>query len=215
MTTSIRHIVRPTLAIALLWLSSTAFAGSLDDFFAAIRNDNAASLKELLQRGFDPNTRDEKGQPGLTIAMREQSPKTARVLLDQPGIAIEALNAAGESALMIAAIKGDVADMKLLLDRGAHVDQPGWSAIHYAATGPEAATVKLLLEHGASVDALSPNGSTPLMLAAQYGSEESVKLLIDRGADIRLRNQKNLGPVDFARLAGRDYLVKRLEALQR
>ena len=100
------------------------------------------------------------------------------------------------------------------LDLIAKVNQPGWSALHYAASGPEPTLVKLLLEQGANVEAASPNGTTPLMMAAQYSSEDSVKLLLDKGADWKLRNQKNLAAVDFARLAGRDYLVKRLEALR-
>ena len=128
---------------------------------------------------------------------------------------VNALNLAGESALMIAAIKGDLASVKLLLDRGARLNQPGWTALHYAASGPEPKTVGWLLDHGAEVDALSPNGSTPLMLAAQYGSEVSVDLLLARGADMALRNTQNLGAIDFARSGGRDYLVKKLERMQR
>jgi len=194
---------------------SLAFSGSFDDFFVAIRNDNVGKLNNLLQRGFDPNTRNEKGQPGLTVAMQEQSPKVARVLVDQPTVDVNALNLAGESALMIAAIKGDLASVKLLVDRGARINQPGWTALHYAASGQEPNTVEWLLDRKAEVDALSPNGTTPLMLAAQYGSEVSVDLLLARGADMALRNRQNLGAVDFARSGGRDYLVKKLERMQR
>ncbi len=190
-----------------------ATAAAPDDFFTAIRNDNVGNLKSLLQRGIDPNSRSDKGQPALVVAMQEHSPKAAKLLLEQPGIDIDAPNNAGETALMIAAIKGDMADVKLLLDRGAQVNRTGWTPLHYAATGPEPAIAKLLLDRGAALDAPSPNGSTPLMLAAQYGSEESVKLLLDRGADVRLRNQQNLAAIDFARLGGRDYMVRRFEAL--
>ena len=42
---------------------STAHAGSFEDFFSAIQRDDARALTALLQRGFDPNTRDAKGQP--------------------------------------------------------------------------------------------------------------------------------------------------------
>ncbi|MEP7294719.1 MAG: ankyrin repeat domain-containing protein [Burkholderiales bacterium] len=190
-------------------------AGSFEDFFIAIRNDNAGTINGLLDRGFDPNTRDEKGRPGLTIAIQERSLKAAGALLARPATDVDALNQAGESALMMAALKGDMAGMELLLKRGAKVDQPGWSAILYAATGPEPKAVELLLDRGAAIDATSPNQSTPLMMAAQYGSEESVKLLLARGADARRRNQLNLGAVDFARKSGREALAKLLEQAQR
>jgi uncharacterized protein len=84
-----------------------------------------------------------------------------------------------------------------------------------ASLGPEVRLVKLLLDRGATVDAESPNGTTPLMMAAQYGSEESVDALLARGADPKRRNQRNMAALDFARLSGREPLVKQLEALVR
>ena len=204
---------RKALYLLVLMGFSSANAGSYDDFFIAIRNDNAGTVQDLLQRGFDPNTRDAKGNTGLAIAMQEQSFKAARTLLAVPALEIDAVNRAGESALMLAALKGDLGGMGLLLERGARVNQPGWSALHYAATGPEAQAVRLLLDRGAEVNAASPNGSTPLMMAAQYGTETSVKLLLDRGADVKLRNQRELTAVDFARLSGREPLTRMLGKL--
>jgi ankyrin repeat protein len=194
---------------------SSANAGSFEDFFIAIRNDNTSVLGGLLQRGFDPNTADEKGQPGLTMAMQEHSLRAAKLLLEQPTLKIDALNQAGESALMMAGLKGEVAGAKMLLERGAKINQSGWSPLHYAAAGPEPELVQLLLERGAEVDAASPNGTTPLMMAAQYGSEDSVKLLLDRGADPSQRNLRELDASGFAKLAGRDALAARLHKLRR
>ena len=201
------------LYIVVFTVFSSANAGSYEDFFIAIKNDNAATVKELLQRGFDPNTRDTKGNSGLAIAMQEQSLKAARTLLAVPAVEVNAVNQVGESALMQAALKGDLVGMGLLLDRGALVNQPGWSALHYAATGPETQAVRVLLDRGAEVNAASPNGSTPLMMAAQYGTEASVKLLLERGADVKLRNQRELTAVDFARLSGREPLTRQLGKL--
>lgn len=200
---------------ALLFGVVAASAAPSDDFFTAIRADNAGLLRSVLQSGVDPNSRSDRGVPGLTLAMQEQSRRSAKLLLEQPGIDVDALNPAGESALMIAAIKGDLPDVKALIEHGARIQQLGWSPLHYAAIGPEPAILGLLLERGAAVDAPSPNGSTPLMLAAQYGSEDNVKLLLAAGADWRLRNDKSLTAVDFARLGGREFMVRRFEALQR
>lgn len=206
---------RKLLYLIVLLASSSAVAGSFEDFFIAIRSNNGGVLTNLLNRGFDPNTRDEKGQPGLTMAIQERSLTAARTLLARPETDVNALNQAGESALMMAALKGDREGVQLLLDRGAKVNQPGWSALHYAATGPEPSIVQLLLDRGAEIDANSPNGTTPLMMAAQYGSEDSVALLLKHGADPKRRNQLDLGVIDFARKAGRAALAKRLEEITR
>ena len=211
----LRNMFRKLVYLFIIIGVCSVQAGSYEDFFSAVRNDNASVVKDLLERGFDPNTRDGKGQPGLTVAMQEQSLKVTRLLLGQPSVDVNALNQAGESALMIAALKGNVTSLGLLLERGARINQPGWSAIHYAATGPEPQAVRLLLDRGADVNAASPNGSTPLMMAAQYGAEASVNLLLERGADARLRNQRDLRAADFARLGGRESLTRVLEQAQR
>lgn len=193
----------------------SANAGSFEDFFVAVKNDNIGKLGELLQRGFDPNTRDEKGTSGLALAIQQNSPKAVKLLLAQAGIDVQVANQAGETALMMAAIKGDAASAQTLLDRGAKVNQSGWAPLHYAAAGPEARLVRLLLERAADIDAASPNGSTPLMMASQYGSEESVKLLLDKGADRARRNELGLSAADFARRAGRESLAKSLDVAPR
>lgn len=210
MTKYLKFVIYSLMAIGF-----SSFAGSFEDFFIAVRNDNVGKVFELLQRGFDPNTRDETGQTALAMAMQENSLKAADVLLSHSAIEIDALNHAGESALMMAAIKGEVAGARLLLGHGAKVNQPGWSALHYAASGTEAQIVQLLMEKGADVNAASPNGSTPLMMAAQYGNEESVKLLLAGGADPKRRNQRDLTASDFARRAGREALATALGKLER
>jgi hypothetical protein len=192
---------------------SSAKAGAYDDFFRAAMFDDARGADALLARGFDPNSRDEKGQVALFLCMREGSFKTAEVLLASPQLRIDLTNAAGETALMMAALKGHADWVRRLLDRGARLDglaQPGWTPLHYAASGPEPKTVALLLERGARVDVLSPNGSTPLMMAARYGAESSVNLLLAKGADARLRNERELDAADFARGAGREALAAQL-----
>lgn len=204
------------LATGLATTGLRARAGSFEDFFRAVAVDDARTAAALLARGFDPNAVDEKGQPALFLALRDGSDQVVRALLQQPGLRVDAENALGETALMIAALRGRRDWSEALLERGAQVDRKGWTPLHYAASGPDgAAVVALLLERGASPDAASPNASTPLMMAARYGSEAAVDLLLARGASVRLRNDRDLDAAAFARLGGRDALARRLEAAAR
>lgn len=208
-----RALQRWLLAMAASSLGvQAARAGAYDDFFGAIEVDNAGALDALLARGMDPNTLDGQGQNGLYLAMRTGSPKVFARLLRHSGVQVDLANAAGETPLMMAALRGLVQAMRSLIERGAAIQRSGWSPLHYAASGPSAAAVQLLLERGAEVDARAPNGNTPLMQAARYGSEDSVRALLAKGADRRLRNQRGLDAAAYARLDGRESLAQRLEA---
>src|SRR3990167_3125082 len=91
--------------------------------------------------------------------------------------------------------------------RKAEVNKPGWTPLHYAASNATTVSVdmvRLLLEHHAYIDAESPNRSTPLMMAAHYGSTDVVQLLLEEGADPMIRNEQGMTAIDFARRAQRD-----------
>ena len=182
---------------------SLANAGSFEDFFVAVRDDDASAVKTLLQRGFDPNTRNVDGQAALYLALRQPSPKVLQVLLDWPETNVDVRNQQDESPLMIAALKGDREVAKKLIEREADVNKTGWTPLHYAATGGQVPIIDLLIEHHAYIDAESPNGSTPLMMAARYGSDDAVRLLLREGADPSLKNQQGLTAIDFAQRSGR------------
>lgn len=206
-----------TLSAFCLSLCCTlgAHAGTYDDFFVAIIRDDPGGVRSLIERGVDANTVDAKGQPAANVAIQRDSGRAFEALLGAPGLDPNRLNSAGESPLMLAAIKGQIDWCEKLLSKGAQVNQAGWSPLHYAASGPNARIVELLLARGAAVDARSPNGSTPLMMAARYGSEESVQMLLARGADPTLRNERELDAAEFARLGGRAALAESLRRATR
>lgn len=173
-------------------------AGSFDDFFAAVRQDNPEVVTSLIKRGFDVNTRNQAGEHALFLAVREPSPKVIDALLAWSKTDVEPRTAADESPLMMASIKGMVAVSRKLIERGADVNKPGWTPLHYAATKGHTEIMTLLLDNYAYIDASSPNGSTPLMMAAMYGTPAAVKLLLEAGADPLIKNGLGLTAIDFA-----------------
>lgn len=201
--------------LVLVVCFSSARADAYVEFFRSVNIDNVGVVTQLLARGFDPNAANEKGQVGLFLAMRDESPKVAQVLLAHPQIRVDAINASNETPLMMAAIKGNAEWVKKLIARGAQINREGWTPLHYAASSTEAGVVALLLERGATVDARAPNGNTALMMAASFGPQDATDLLLQRGADPRARNTAGLTAADFARNAGRDKLAERLDKAAR
>lgn len=208
----LKRILR--LVVYLVFTSQvySAWAGAYEDFFVAVERDDAAAAGALLRSGFDPNTVDPKAQPALTRAIQVGSMQVVQLLLKHPQIDVDLANSVGETPVMMAALKGNLELTRTLLDRGAKAHRSGWSPIHYAATGPEPRTISLLIERGAPLEPLSPTQRTPLMMAALYGPEESVRLLVSRGSDPKRRNELGQAAADFARMSGRDGLGKWLEA---
>jgi ankyrin repeat protein len=154
-------------------------------------------------RGFDPNTPNEKGVPALMVAIQSDAPKSAVYLANQAQTRVEFTNQAGETPLMLAAIRNQLDLANKLIERGAEVNRKGWTPLHYAATKGHIAMMRLLLENNAYIDAESPNGTTPLMMAAYYAPASAVKLLLEEGADPTLRNQAKASALDLALTADR------------
>lgn len=200
-----------SLCVVIVLIPLAGVAGAYDDFFRAVKTNNASQIKTLLARGLDPNLIEpERGDTGLILSLQEDSMEVFKVLLDSPGIDLEIKARNGNTALMIASFKGNKHAVKALLMRGAQVNKPGWTALHYATAIGNNEIVEMLLEKSAYIDAESPNKTTPIMMAARGGHIYTVKLLLDNGADATLKNALNMTAIDFARAKNHKDIVEGL-----
>lgn len=203
--------------VVFAWVSllgsapKTAHAGAYDDFFKAVKFDDVKTIQALFLRGLDPNLVEAaRGETGFMLALRDKSMAVFNLLMENPDIDIEAQARNGDTALMIAAFKGNRPATEALLAKGAEPNRPGWTALHYAAAAGENEIVQLLLDHSAYIDAESPNKTTPIMMAARSGHILTVKLLLDEGADATLKNELGMTAIDFARKFGYEDIVEGL-----
>ena len=75
--------------------------------------------------------------------------------------------------------------------------------LHFGAAIGDIELVKRGLNSGALVDSKEgTKGSTPLMFAAQFGYEDIVRLLVDKGADVNAKNNSSLTPLMSAAYGG-------------
>jgi ankyrin repeat protein len=91
-----------------------------------------------------------------------------------------------QSDVADAAMRGDTAEVRRLLDGGADVNAgqgDGATALHWAAYHGDAGLAELLLKSGANPSVANRNGSTPMWLAAGRGDAAVLEALLDAGAD--------------------------------
>ena len=97
------------------------------------------------------------------------------------GINVDEVRRRDHPALLLATSRGYTSAVKLLLEGGANLDSrtdnTKSTALHLATERNYTGIVKLLLEYGADKNAIDEEGKTALIIAAQKGFLEIVKLL--------------------------------------
>ena len=120
-----------------------------------------------------------------------------------------------EAALHEAAWSGNLEKVKHLVDSGADVnwqDSIGETALFGAASWGQIEVVRYLLSVGARHDLRESHGFTPLHWAAR-GNLETLKLLIEAGADTNAEDQLGRLPIDIAHEHGKGAHVSYLKTV--
>ena len=204
------------LQILILFFSPFSFAqtsGQITDFAKAAKFDDVSTVKSLLAKGVNPNTVDANGNPMLILAIKDRSTNVIDLLLGNPKIDVDLSNKSGETPLMIASIEGNLPLVKtLVLKNKALIDHISWTPLHYACAKGHLEVAQFLIANGAIVDSMSLGNTTPLMMAVQSGNEQLVKLLLDKGADLQIRNAQGLTAIDIADIYDKAWISEGLRS---
>lgn len=185
----------------------------------AIQQGDAPAVRSLLDRGADPNAVWDRS--GFRVrAGRDSVRKLLPVLLpggpEDPNARVTVLGVAAACG----AVQGRTDIVRLLLDRGARVDERfGYAetalSLGVAWKNPSEAgnlaTARALLDGGADVNAVASGGATALIRAASGGRGATAKFLLDRGADINARDGFGRTALRAAREAGHADVAALLE----
>ncbi|KAM6135492.1 ankyrin repeat domain-containing protein 12 isoform 2-T2 [Pterocles gutturalis] len=121
-------------------------------------------------------------------------------------------NERGETPLHMAAIRGDVKQVKELISLGANVnvkDFAGWTPLHEACNVGYYDVAKVLIAAGADVNTQGLDDDTPLHDSASSGHRNIVKLLLRHGGNPFQANKHGERPVDVAETEELEMLLKR------
>jgi ankyrin repeat protein len=208
-----KHVRALSIALLCCLRLSTAprAAAGQDDAYQAIRTNDLARLKALIDSPADANAPGAFGNTALMNAAAAGSVDAMKFLIDK-GADINAQNAFGTTALTMSATQ--IAKVRLLLDHGAKAtiaSKQGRTALFVAAMSePSAAIVRLLIAKGADVHAKDASGNTILNAAAVGNDIATIRLLIDAGLDVNGAGITGLTPLISSAYHGNLTAVKLL-----
>lgn len=178
----------------------------------AAKFGNTPRVASLLKEGAAVNSRDRNGDTPLNMAAAKGNAELAALLL-QAGADANLANISGVTPLMAASFAGKAEIVQSLLAAGARPepqDRVKKTAATYAAAQGCTPCLEALSRAGTSLAARLDGGLTLLMWAAGYGREDTVRFLLQRGADPGLRDERGKTAEDIARENGHTAVAQAL-----
>lgn len=148
-------------------------------FLQALATQKPEDIVAMLEKGANPNARDEQGQTALIVYLTQNkypNPETVDAFL-RAGADVNAMTAQG-APLLAAACAISPKITQTVLAHGAKVDSVTENSMTplmlcaMSANSPE--TIQLLLQAGADPNYQAPNGWTALTLAQQYNTNPAI-----------------------------------------
>ena len=145
------------------------------------------SVKVLLGAGADPAIADEEGFSCVHAAIDGRCSKDILQALIIHGAQISAKRKDGTNALLRACTTGQSESVQFLLEAGADVNiasPNGNTCLHEAVYGYcSGKTLQAIIQYGLNANTLSKTSKTALIVACYKTQAESVKFLLQNGAD--------------------------------
>jgi ankyrin repeat protein len=156
-------------------------------------------VNEYLKHHVDIDMKDSIDRTALHYAIAEGKYNVVKLLLNR-GADANAVDKYGITPILLAAEK-DLSMLQLLLDYKANiqvVDNEHNTALHHAAKAGKTEMVKKLIQINRNwVSAGNKENKTPLHIAAENNDSTTVPVLLEAGADARLKSKHGKKPVEY------------------
>ena len=153
----------------------------------AVRNERYPILKSLVKFSGDVHTLNSKGLKAIHYAGMVNDPHYVDFFIDQ-GVDIDDMGDSTKTTLMFASFAGDEDIVSHIISLGADIsvqdlDEHSLSCLHIAVAGDNPKVVITLLHMEADPNITSEDDVTPLHLACIKEEMDSIKWLLEYGAD--------------------------------
>ena len=151
-------------------------------------------VEKLLMKGADPNAADFEGVTPLLWCANDV--KCLNALLEA-GAFVNSVNPMGASKLqVIIANLNDTILLDIFWKHGVNLNHKGFqksTALHIAADFDRVHAMRWLIQKDLSIDVCTVYGQTPLLRAISHKACRSLKILLDNGADYRIKDINHEG----------------------
>ena len=186
--------------------------GIHNGLWTALRYENEALLRVLLEAGADVNIERGKGDTPFRVVCTRGLPYFAEILIEAGANYNFKEKSLGKTSLRAAAHFGQTEMVQLLLDKGLDPnvrDDWGWTPLH-VAINPE--TAKALIDGGADIHAKAKDGNEAIHSLIGENMLDSVKYLLSLGVDVDTHGKNNMTPLHqasiFNHIDGAELLIK-------
>lgn len=183
--------------------------------FAASRGD-IDTICLMCDQGFDPDSADYDSRTALMVASMKGNAEAVKTLLGY-GANPNLVDMHGSSALYEAASNGHDDAMQILLDHEAKLSMTDADAAGRACQAVfdgDMLTLRRMLKAGLDVNAGDYDKRRPIHIAAAEGSAAAVKLLVEFGADLSLKDRWGNTAEDEAKSVGAGQVLQVIESLK-
>jgi ankyrin repeat protein len=195
--------------------STKCGAAKTTPLHAAVAGRCVDAVDLLMRAGVDVNAKDDFGQTVLHYAASKGDLEIIKRLIATGADINAEENELGYTPLHIALVMSKEEAALELINAGADIvraDRRGQTPLHLAVRKCLVRAVEELLRRGVPVNAVDAEGDTPLHHAVKYCDDFRLRrriksLLLNHGADPKIRNKKGLAPTDYKTFDD-DYEVK-------
>ncbi len=150
----------------------------------AAREGDLDKIKELIEFGINPKALNVIGDTALRFATEHNHFDVVQYLVEEVGLDVNAANRVGTTALIVATFNDNAEMIQYLAYMGANVNQTASADVTRTVGGEE--------------QEFTINGFTAIMAAAQLGYVDSIKMLLDSGANLNATDSDNWNALLFA-----------------
>lgn len=175
-----------------LWNGETAL-------MSAAHAGNVAIIQSLIKHGADVNAVDaRRGHSALMRAIADEYPAAARALIEAGADVTAKSKMYDDFQPMVLTSYGSNVQVT---SRG------GYTALLFAARTGDMETVRLLLAKGANINDVAPDEGSALVVAAAAGHEKLAMFLLENGADPNAADANGMTPLHYTMRDGLKYLT--------